>query len=1065
AHVVTMLVRTRRRGETRRDAREQRFDDARVTPTPAELVERVELQRAVAHEVLALDEPYRSTVLLHFFEGVSSVELARRLGISASTVRGRLKVALEQLRTALERRADPPKRGWLAALVPLVNVPTSRAPIVIGVLAVKKLIAIVALVIVVLAVRIAWKRHRDRPAPSAPVAHAATTPFGINRPEANRSIPSWLVQSGVAPRRIAGRVVAAGAPVGNATVRLGLHTGDTLLQPIAEVSTAADGAFDFGPQPASFFTISASADHHAPRSIAVALADPAAKTDQLVIELGDCRSRVFGIVHDAGGGPIAHAHITSSGLSGVDSDANGHFELCLVQEIAPGIPSTNVRVEADGYGTREERIVVGGELHHDFVLAPEAVLIGRVMIGDRPVASARVTATPDAMDRVHLVAGNWADSDADGRFRIAALAPARFQLTASADHLGSAKPTLVIARPASTSREIRLALTAFARVRGRVMRDGAPVAGAAVDVDGGHAASMSQADGSFVLDQVPYGAVKLVAPPYRVVDPKLLAVAADLDGVELDVAKLATLRGHVTRKSKPARDASITCTDETGTHTATTADDGSYVLDGLGKAVTCLVWAGDGTFAEPGRKELSSTDDNELDFDLAYDGSVNGTVVDEAGKPVAGAYIVMEFAGDACETVSDANGAYDCGKLTGGDYSVTVTPSAGSRVPFAAATGARLAAIHVTSDGAVSGVTLAIKNERRSIRGTVVDDTGAPVADVHVEVVANGSSSMALPSTLSDVAGRFEIFDLAPGTYSVHAHAADGSETEVTGIASGTDNVAITLARPGTIDGTLVGFSSPPAITASTLTSDLNLVGIGTVDGNTFVVGGLTPGHYTIQAQAGAEVDGQVVDVHSNETAHVTLTSRGVGTVTGRVTEYTDHAPVTGMRCDGNISAGGLMPNVPPDETRQAFTDANGHFTVAAPLGAVRVFCFRMGGPMGGPPISAAGIDVQVSSDSVPNVELVAVPSTFGGTPGNVGFNLSPMQLPLTINRVDPSGPAAANGIVVGDELITIDGISVQGMLPDGAMTALMNHRPGSVASLGILHGTVGRTVQLTVGD
>ena len=104
ARVVRNLVRTRRRGEARRDEREAAYEHARgeEVATPAELVERVELQRVVAGEVLALAEPYRSTVLLHFFEGLTSVEIARRLGIPDSTVRGRLKTALDQLRAQLQ---------------------------------------------------------------------------------------------------------------------------------------------------------------------------------------------------------------------------------------------------------------------------------------------------------------------------------------------------------------------------------------------------------------------------------------------------------------------------------------------------------------------------------------------------------------------------------------------------------------------------------------------------------------------------------------------------------------------------------------------------------------------------------------------------------------------------------------------------------------------------------------------------------------------------------------------------------------------------------------------------
>src|SRR6478672_11060739 len=63
ATVVRNLVRTRRRGEARRDEREAAHEHVggKTVATPAELVERVELHRVVADEVLALAEPYRST--------------------------------------------------------------------------------------------------------------------------------------------------------------------------------------------------------------------------------------------------------------------------------------------------------------------------------------------------------------------------------------------------------------------------------------------------------------------------------------------------------------------------------------------------------------------------------------------------------------------------------------------------------------------------------------------------------------------------------------------------------------------------------------------------------------------------------------------------------------------------------------------------------------------------------------------------------------------------------------------------------------------------------------------
>src|SRR5262249_30050635 len=156
---------------------------------------------------------------------------------------------------------------------------------------------------------------------------------------------------------------------------------------------------------------------------------------------------------------------------------------------------------------------------------------------------------------------------------------------------------------------------------------------------------------------------------------------------------------------------------------------------------------------------------------------------------------------------------------------------------------------------------------------------------------------------------------------------------------------------PGAIEGTLEGFSTTPIVETQTLTTDLHIGGTADVDGNTFSEVGLPPGRYTVEAKAGPEVDGALVEVRSGETAHVALRSRGMGRIEGTGTELGANTPVSGMRCDGNLSMAGQMSAGPPDESRQAFTDAAGHFMVSGPVGRVRVFCFSPGGG----PLSVAG--------------------------------------------------------------------------------------------------------------
>ncbi len=119
ARLVRNSARQRGRSESARRARETRRVPERATPSPDELVQRVESQRILAEEVVQLDEPQRSTVLLRYFEGLSSAEIARRTGVPAGTVRWRLKQGLDRLRERLDQRYDGDRRAWCLALAPL----------------------------------------------------------------------------------------------------------------------------------------------------------------------------------------------------------------------------------------------------------------------------------------------------------------------------------------------------------------------------------------------------------------------------------------------------------------------------------------------------------------------------------------------------------------------------------------------------------------------------------------------------------------------------------------------------------------------------------------------------------------------------------------------------------------------------------------------------------------------------------------------------------------------------------------------------------------------------------
>ncbi|HEY4175764.1 MAG TPA: sigma-70 family RNA polymerase sigma factor [Kofleriaceae bacterium] len=991
--VVRKLIHTRRRSDARRSERDETYADDRAVATPEQLVERVQLQRAVADEVLALAEPYRSTVLLHFVEGLSSADIARQQRIPDGTVRRRLKVALDQLREALEKRANPPKRGWLAALIPLARWPGPAATVAAatGVLLVKKILAIVAVLVVLLLIGFIVLRRDDNAAAPRRSSAAkgethATTSASAHGME---PLPAWSAQAGAPKRRIAGHVIAAEGPVAGASVKLGFNLGAEtttvfvlpdglmqMLQPLFETTTGPDGAFDFGEQPAARFTVSASAPEHAAGTVQVSNAEPHAKPDQLVVRLPDCTVHVSGTIIDASGGGVAHARVEASDGGTTDADGNGAYRLCIAPRRALGSPSAQLRISADGYGTVRYELLAVSDQHLDVQLVPEATLVGRVTRADgTAVPHARVIAVADSGGGVGHVTNSWTTSDDEGRFQISRLAPAAFRLFATTDGLTNDTGVSAFAQPTRTSREVRIVVSPRGRVVGTVVANGVPVSGAHVFATSGTAESgeaFSQSDGTFELDRVPLGHVRVIATNYQVSPPVELDVKqGETHDVRLDVTPMAQIHGRVLHDGAPVAGANILYMGP-AQRTALSGADGSYSLEGLppGAAqifaqapqLKALAYGTDFVF-DPG-------EDATFDFDLDRSGEVTGTVVDEAGAPMAftGVRFDIDEPGnnDKCETTTDAAGRFDCIMLVGGTYRPSVLPQSGARTPLPGMN----ANVVVPMNGVLANVTLTVRNQRVAIRGTVIDDAGEPLSDVLVEAVnGGGRTTMDFPSTMSSATGRFEIANLAPGTYNLHAHAGDGSEAEVLGVVGGADSTVIKVQRAGALEGTLAGFTATPMITLSTRTADLTMLRRPTLDGTSYSCVGLAVGHYIVEARAGDEVDTQSLEILPGKTAHLDLRARPLGPVDGTVIDSA-HKPLADMRCDAHILANNEIFMAPPAPSQQGTTDATGRFSLRAPIGRVRLTCFALQGT----PVQVPPTDIDVTAAAT-KITIVALPS------------------------------------------------------------------------------------------
>ncbi len=127
ASVLRNQARQQSRGELRRRDREQDTARTESVEGPEELVGRVHRQRELAGRVLELDEPFRTTLILRFFEDLSPRQIAQRERVPVKTVHSRISRGLERLRTSLDQTYGD-RAEWRSAFAPLALLPALKTP-------------------------------------------------------------------------------------------------------------------------------------------------------------------------------------------------------------------------------------------------------------------------------------------------------------------------------------------------------------------------------------------------------------------------------------------------------------------------------------------------------------------------------------------------------------------------------------------------------------------------------------------------------------------------------------------------------------------------------------------------------------------------------------------------------------------------------------------------------------------------------------------------------------------------------------------------------------------------
>jgi RNA polymerase sigma-70 factor (ECF subfamily) len=156
----------------------------------------MQLQREIVGLLTALDEPYRTTLVLRFYEGKDAPEIGRAMGTAAATVRWRLSEGLERIRTGLDARHRGERSRWRALLPGAPGVGARRgtpAPIR-PVTPLKLTGGLVAGALALSGVATWWMAARHaRPAASpSPAVTARTVPARGNSPHPYPEDPSML---------------------------------------------------------------------------------------------------------------------------------------------------------------------------------------------------------------------------------------------------------------------------------------------------------------------------------------------------------------------------------------------------------------------------------------------------------------------------------------------------------------------------------------------------------------------------------------------------------------------------------------------------------------------------------------------------------------------------------------------------------------------------------------------------------------------------------------------------------------------------------------------------------
>lgn len=828
---------------------------------------------------------------------------------------------------------------------------------------------------------------------------------------------------------------------------------------------------------------------------------------------------VEGVVRDISGGVIEGAFVWletngfgDAGRSATLSDAEGRFSLWTAPQ------RIKVNAEADGYASGF-RVWIAPGSSLEVVLTPESVISGRVLLAgtDEPVSGVIV----EAQGERRLGGTHQARSDEDGKFRIDKLQPGIYSLGARGDELYGEAVELVHLGLAETAEDLTVELHPAFLVTGQVLVAGGseprPCPSGSVELHDrndklNYRSGRVHEDGEVEIRTVLPGSYQVEVHCAGMVAesnyPDLEITNASLTGQIWELREGLAIRGVVVdQQGSPVEGARVRAgmkpnpddprAQTTNSISQPTLDDGTFIASGLlpGTYEVRLFSMGDGEDGEPVTVELQpGADVNDVRLIKPGGGTLTGIVRDAEGRGVPALVLRATSLERQAATagISDDSGRFVIDKVPPGEVRIVAADTEGPlRAPGTRDDDEQGTLAHVQA-GETTEVELVVESRKAMIRGRVVDEHGSPVADAFIRHQRLSDSAAAAPDrgklslhrtfedrpVLSESDGSFVIENLAEdATYVLGAFRKGGGEAIQTGVRPG-ETVELTIVETGEIAGKVVTASDNTAPERFKVTLNDEREGLTRTDvlfrsGGAFRMKELPPGTYTliVDSSAGsARVEGIELAPGEHQTdLLITLTARV--TVRGRLIDIDTREPVPGMSVA--ITARGTTMTFAGDETGELphVSGEDGRFEVANALtGKVtlsvlpralqkdaRYTWLMMLYPI---PDGEAVVDVG-------DIELVANRVGSDQKPGDIGFEVqqapldaAPESYVATVALIRPGGPADGSGLVIGDQIESVDRHDVRG-INSYRFGLLTKVAPGQSLELGLARG---KTVTITAG-